>query len=245
MTHEEIQRREIAELYVRGRLDDAERAAFEDHYFACDECFEQTEILQKFVDGVTEAAVSGKLPRPARTQSFGWFRPAFFAACAASLVLAVTTGWFLLVERPRLESAIAHERSETDSLRERVDAERKEVAGLAGRFLGPEPNLPLVMLTADRAAGTNTVTLSTKSSHLALWIEPPPAPASATYLVSVLDASGATVERMDGVIRNSYGALACALPAAKLRQADYRVQLFIHRDARTELVGEYRLDVRK
>src|SRR5882672_2720675 len=121
MTHEEIESREIAESYVRGHLDEEARAAFEDHYFACDECFQHVEMLQKFVDGVRDAVETGALPA-AQKVSAAWWRlePAFFVVCAASMVLAALAGWSLLIERPRLKAEAARESIEAETGRKRL-----------------------------------------------------------------------------------------------------------------------------
>ena len=78
MTHEEIHTKEIAEAYVRGRLSDEERTAFEAHYFGCDECFEQVQALEKFVAGMKDAAESGVLPEVRHAAGANWLRPAFW-----------------------------------------------------------------------------------------------------------------------------------------------------------------------
>jgi hypothetical protein len=61
MTHEQIQDNEVIERYVRHQLTSDERLAFQEHYFNCDECFEQTQLTARFVAGVRDASRSGVL----------------------------------------------------------------------------------------------------------------------------------------------------------------------------------------
>lgn len=69
MTHQEIQANEIVEQYVRGKLTNAERRAFQEHFFECDECFQQVEVMASFVAGVREAS-----RRPTARHSIGRYR---------------------------------------------------------------------------------------------------------------------------------------------------------------------------
>jgi len=250
MTHDEIQRREIPEQYVRGRLSEAERAAFEDHYFACDECFAETEALQKFVDGVHDAAAIGSLQEVEESYIAGWFRPAFFIACAASLFLAVAVGWILFVERPRYEQTIAQQRQDAEAARKRLDEIEKErnenkiaIAKIPVRT--GDPNLPLVMLESSRAGGAHSVTLPVGSDRLALWIELPPNEKASAYRLTLVDTADANLQTIEGLKRNSYGAIAAAVPADALRPGTYRVRLYSVEHSALVLAGEYRLEIRR
>ena len=61
MTHQHIQDSEVIERYVRQQLTPDERQAFQEHYFACDECFDQVQMSARFIAGVREASRSGVL----------------------------------------------------------------------------------------------------------------------------------------------------------------------------------------
>jgi hypothetical protein len=252
MTHEEIENREIAESYVRGLLSEEACAAFEDHYFACDECFEHVEMLEKFVDGVRDAAETGGLPKPREVTpvSTVWrLRPAFFLAYAASLVLAVLAGWSLLIERPRLKAEAARERLEAEAGRKRLAELGKDLAEAKlamARVPESQSNLPLVMLDASRAGGATTaVALPAGSSQLAVWVEPPPAAPGTLYRLEIFAKGGETVETIDGLARNAYGALAASVPAARLTPGSYRARLYSTKGAKRDLAGEYQFEVRR
>src|SRR5256886_6089112 len=94
MTHQEIHDNEIIERYVRQKLTSAERLAFQEHFFDCDECFEQTQITTRFVACVRDASRAGLLDvkQPERGGSFltrGWAAAWAMPALALSLLLAV------------------------------------------------------------------------------------------------------------------------------------------------------------
>jgi Putative zinc-finger len=237
MTHEDIQSREVAEAYVFRRLSEPERTAFEDHYFSCRECFEQVETLQKFADGVRDAAESGVLPAVREvTPPPSWFRPAFLLACAASLFLAILAGWASLIERPRLAAEAARQRQEADAGRQRVaELERAMAQPKSAPSIS---NLPLIMLVASRADAGTAVTVPAAAGQLALWVEPPPSAASTQYRLEI-SSGGKVIETLDGLVRNSYGALAVSVPA--LTPGSYQTRLY----AKSNLVGEYRFEVRR
>src|SRR5882724_10529508 len=65
MTHTEIHKQikdnDIIELYVLNKLSAEKRRAFQEHFFECDQCFEQAQIAARFAAGVREASRSGAL----------------------------------------------------------------------------------------------------------------------------------------------------------------------------------------
>src|ERR1044071_8471195 len=98
MTHREIQDGEIIERYVRHQLAPDERRLFQEHIFACEECFEQVQMTSRFIAGVRQASRSGGLAEGVAEPAAWWarlFRPAFGLALAAVLVLIIALGWFL------------------------------------------------------------------------------------------------------------------------------------------------------
>jgi hypothetical protein len=98
MTHNQIRDGEVIERYVLHKLPPAERQAFQEHFFECDECFEETNVAARFIAGVREASRSGLLagdqteqrPRLAGAAVFNqWWRRAWLMpALAACLLLA-------------------------------------------------------------------------------------------------------------------------------------------------------------
>lgn len=112
MTHQQIQDNEVIERYVRQQLTPTERQAFQEHYFACDECFDQVQMSARFIAGVREASRSGVLAAESDNRAPqssilpalffpNWIRNWAIPALAMSfLVAAVLLGaWGLSVRR--------------------------------------------------------------------------------------------------------------------------------------------------
>jgi hypothetical protein len=116
MTHQEIEQQDVAERYVRSQLSPEQRTAFEEHFFACDECFAQLQATQRFIAGIRDVAASGLLARlPSRsferTASLWptWLRPAYVLTAAALLLVTMGTGWLLFRRNARVDNDIARE----------------------------------------------------------------------------------------------------------------------------------------
>ena len=145
MTHSQDDQIEISEKYVRGQLAPQDRQAFEEHFFGCDECFQQVQMTERFVAGMYRAADTGKLP-PYSLDARGngqffawpnWARLSFATTALASVILAASIGWLLFYRMPRLRNDLALERQarEQDSQQlkttgQQLDAERQERAKL-------------------------------------------------------------------------------------------------------------------
>lgn len=95
MTCDEIERDEIAERYIRGRLSDEHSARFEAHYFDCVRCLDRVEALQSVHDALARTVAAKAEDERAghatgNRRSLRWLWPAVGGlAAAAILVLAV------------------------------------------------------------------------------------------------------------------------------------------------------------
>ena len=277
MTHEEIEQQAVIESYVRDRLTAAERLAFEEHYFVCDQCFAQVQTLERFVAGVHYAAQAGLLaPATGRAaaarQLFNldwqvWLKPAFAFTSVLALALTFLSGWLLLRQLPQLRAELARERqahtqaqqaqqrslaqtqAELESARQQQSELQTQLAQARARAptgAAPEPNLPLVMLEATRAGqAVNELALPKGAQHVVLWLEPGLSVDSASFRLVVQTQAGQTVQTVESLRRNAYGALVVSLPAAQLTGARYRVRLYGVRGPEAALVTEYQLQVRR
>lgn len=144
MTHQEIEEREIIERYAMNALAEDERRAFQEHFFACDECFDKAHMTARFIAGVRESCVSGNLAKQssesktARAQSFwsNWLKPAFVLATSVSVILAVTLGWLMLNQVPNLRGRLEQEKQ----AREQMQRENQQAIDRAGERLESEKN---------------------------------------------------------------------------------------------------------
>lgn len=86
MTCSTVQKDDLVERYLNGKLSGAEREAFEDHYFNCAPCFQELEATRSVRPVLKEISASPALRKPAKKRM--WFVAA--AAIAATLVLVIT-----------------------------------------------------------------------------------------------------------------------------------------------------------
>ena len=63
MTCTDVQERDVAERYVLGRLDEAERDAFELHYFECASCYSRVQALGAVRDALARQPVQARVSR--------------------------------------------------------------------------------------------------------------------------------------------------------------------------------------
>ena len=101
LKHEEIEQRGMVEAYVRRKLAPEDCAAFEEHYFQCGQCFDEVQLVGKFVArGVKHAARTGLVGPGAGVQAgeenvvdAGLFAFAAASAVVFASVLADTSSY--------------------------------------------------------------------------------------------------------------------------------------------------------
>jgi anti-sigma factor RsiW len=247
MMHPQIEHEEIIERYVRNKLGEEERKAFEEHFFGCDDCFEKLQATERFVAGVRDAAHRGMLAGKVDVRTRGWNlsewgAPAFAASACVALVLAVLSGWLYFIRMPRMREQLIRSAAEMHAQQQARAALEQQIAN----GVQAEVNLPLVMLQATRdvQAAPNEVTIPSGARQLVLWVEVP-AGKSRSFRLQIDTADNRSVKKLDNLQRNSYGALAVSLPVEALQSGNYRITLTSLEPPPAFLVGEYRLVVRK
>jgi anti-sigma factor RsiW len=247
MMHPQIEREEVIERYVRNQLTPDERQAFEEHFFTCEECFENLQATDRFVAGIRDAGSRGLLgaaspavvPAPAWRP---WTLPAFVVSACAAVVLAIIVGLAYFSELAAL-------RRQLDGLSRDLRNESQARAALENEIASArhaQANLPLVMLQATRGVQSPSaeVTLADDAPDLVLWIEPG-AENSRVFRIQIFAPGGRLLQTVDGLKRNAYGALAVSLPARDLQPGDYKITLSAQEPVSTPPLGEYRLRIRR
>lgn len=270
MTHQEVQQGEIIERYVRHQLTPAERHAFQEHYFACEECFAQVEMTARFVAGVRQAARQGWL---AESVAEPWwatlFRPALGFAVTTALVLAVAFGWLWFKQNstPRQELAIQQGPTPTPQ----PTAFAAPTPGTAttptpgeGLKLQHQPDLlaqnrpqqtpdlapgkpPVVFLDSERDAGGggNQLTIPANASTAILRIEVEPNSSYSGFQFQLFDNARRLITTVASGKATARGAVSASVSANLLQTGKYMVKCYGLRDGQRELVGEYKLQVQK
>ena len=143
MTHQEIIDREIVEQYVLDQLSAGDRRIFQEHFFECDDCFQQAHNLSENVTRVRYAAAQGALAADERRKAaaaFSWLRPVLaFSVGACVLLAALALALFLGNRRLQVrlageeEALRSQQRAQTESDNSKRDAEQKLQAAEAER----------------------------------------------------------------------------------------------------------------
>jgi len=143
MTHQEIIDREIVEQYVLDQLSAGDRRIFQEHFFECDDCFQQAHNLSENVTRVRYAAAQDALAAEERRKaaaSFSWLRPVLaFSVGACILLAALALALFLGNRRLQVrlageeEALRSQQRAQTESDNSKRDAEQKLQAAEAER----------------------------------------------------------------------------------------------------------------
>lgn len=99
-----IDRDDIFEGYVRDALGPDDRAAFEEHFFGCEACFDKLETYRALQMELRAAAAEAPAARPVRSRPWRWVP----VAAAAGLILAAASVlWFRGSRGPAPESVVA------------------------------------------------------------------------------------------------------------------------------------------
>ena len=254
MTHQEIEKNEVIERYVRHQLSPDERRAFQEHYFACEECFEAVQATARFIAGVREASRKGALATEADAGAWwAWlFRPAP-AAALAMLLLAAAIGWFYFGRPARPARELARESAPTPSpaavaTPAPTAPEPERPHELLARNHVPEelaPRLPAVLLESSRGGGGAQIALAEGVRSVVLRIEVEPDAPFGGYRFQVLDRAKRVVATASAGKAGGRGAVAATLPAQDLQSGTYLVRWYGLRDGQQELIGESELTVRR
>lgn len=82
---------DLADAYVAGTLAEPDQAAYEEHFFSCQECFAQVQLLQQVRDGLRAAPARSNghhvRPRP-------WTSTPWLGLAAAAALLAAFVYWY-------------------------------------------------------------------------------------------------------------------------------------------------------
>jgi hypothetical protein len=244
MMHPRIEDLEIVERYVRNQLAPEEKRAFEEHFFSCDDCFDRVQSMELFVAGLRHAGSSGMLAGGPSERLPAWsmspWIPAFAVTAALVLVLGSVAGWEHFSEIPnlrqQLQQSIAELRIEQQA---RATLEQRSAQHNQG-----EANVPLIMLqaTRDLRASVTEAILSPNAAQLILWIDVEPGH-DRSYRIEIYGPDNKPLDAVDHLRRNSYGALAVSLPAARLQPGEFKIKLSAEEPSPKSLVAEYRLRI--
>jgi hypothetical protein len=267
MTHQEVQQQELAERYVRHQLAPAERRAFQEHFFACAECFEQVQTLARFVAGVRQAARQGQLAELTPQKEAWWANlvsPLLILSATAALVMALTAAWLFFRTNPASQQQLAHEpqssptapgtpapvtpqptASATPVPPPKLEDQRDLLA--QNRPPAEAPTKPPVVLldsSRDASASSNQLILPTTATRAILRLEIEPGSGYASLECQVYDSARRLVTTASGK-PSPRGMVTINLSASPLQNGKHLVKCSGVKVGQRVLVGEYDLNVRR
>ncbi len=244
MLHSQIENEEIVERYVQNQLAPEARQAFEEHFFACEECFEKLQATERFLAGVRDAADRGLLNHKSRAafasgqgKRFLW---AFAASACTALAFATIAGRMYLSQMPKLQG-------ELNRTAAQLQVQQRMLAQLEQRISSaeqPEANVPLVMLQASRGEEPASALLPPGARRLVVWVELGPT-RYRRFRMEVFSQQDLLITSLEHLQRGPYGALAAAFPVERLQPGDFRIKLTGQDPLPASLVGEYKLRIRR
>lgn len=251
MTHEQIAADDVIDRYVRDDLDAGSKEAFEEHYFACDECFARVQELEQLRGAVRQAVNAGTLrsdvvelkaqpdgvrdiSAPRATPVATWLQMAALVAMAAGL------SWMTLVKVPALQTEIDATREESSRLKTALDAAaNKPLTPIAAVV----PNVAMVTLSAERGVeSSSTLTLKADAVQFVVVIDAPNSSTGQARLELLGAADSALILSVSALERRTDGLWTVSVPASQFADGTYRLRLY--EDApRGRLLGEYLLKI--
>ena len=179
MNHQQIQEDEVIEQYVLQKLPPAERQAFQEHYFVCDECFEQVNTAARFIAGVRQASESGVLAAdPARAVPFptrspravitpGWAPNWAMAALAACLLVSFTLVGLLALSLKRQNQMLVQRPSEPVGATERRQKLEARIRELEAGDSASQAQKQTLQQEIDRLKGQLKATEQQRETQIA------------------------------------------------------------------------------
>jgi hypothetical protein len=241
MDHAYAEEHGLVESYLKDRLSESEREAFEAHYFACEACMEQLEAASDFREGMLEVAAEAT----ARTQ-VGLLaglallsRGRRLALALAALVLLLALPFALLVANRGFERRLAAAPAAPTVAGPRLASREPEAPP------GSQVNLPLFTLAAVRGgeeAGrepVNRVPLAATTPS-AVFILALAAVDYPSYRASLRDESGKETWQARDLRPDSRDSLVILLPSRMLPPGLYRLTIEgVKNDRKTFAVTTY------
>ncbi|HTG36495.1 MAG TPA: zf-HC2 domain-containing protein [Thermoanaerobaculia bacterium] len=221
MDHAYAEEHGLVESYLKDRLSESEREAFEAHYFACETCLAQLEATSDFREGMLQVAAEDTTRAAAVHAQLGLLAGLALLSRGRRLALA---GLLLLLLALPLGLLVANR-----GLEHRLDEAQVRTPRQTGAA-GPQINLPIYTLAAVRGgedAGrdpVNRIPLSSTTGSIILNLE------LATidfpsYRASLRAEGGQEIWQAGGLRPDSRDSLTLLLPSSMLAPGIYRLTI--------------------
>ncbi len=211
LDHTTIEKEQLVDRYLMGRLPREEEERFERHYLSCQRCLDQLELGEKMLGGLRQATAEDvERAGVAAALALAFRRLGRWRAPLAALVAAALL----------LPSGLLYRR---------LQQVGGELTGLRAELHSPRVNLPLLTLSPRRgdAAGAEP------SHHLRLGAEPGSIvlaleldlPSGAAYRAVLLDSAGEVRWQAVDLLADGAGNLVLSLPTAFFPPGDHLLRI--------------------
>ncbi|HET7437123.1 MAG TPA: zf-HC2 domain-containing protein [Thermoanaerobaculia bacterium] len=195
MDHHTALETNAAERYHLGELSDAERDAFEEHYFECPACADDVATAAQFVDGLRKVTADEKdekkvIPFPRRKFTLP------LSAAAAALLAFV--GYQNAIVIPRMGAALQ---------------------------LAREPHVVRAQRLTEQTRGNAAVVNATAAQPLLLDIDIPPDSPSSRYICTIVNRRGEISKAMFVSAAEARDTVQITIPAGALDPGDYTLRV--------------------
>jgi hypothetical protein len=210
INHDDAIKDLMAERYLLGELDAAEREAYEEHLFSCDSCFEQVQAGTEFVSHLRHIGTQQDLEAP--------IAPGFMSHLIASARQPLTITMFSCLVL--IGGYAVHQNSEISHLKE------------------PRPEIRSVLTGIAHGSSETHVIKIPRNSALSLNVEYAPKGEFISYQAQILSTSGKAMHAVTLPETQVGTTASIAVPADALKPAQYSVVVFGRRsDGTQEEVG--------
>ena len=246
MDHTHIDEHQLADRYLMGQLDEAQRHTFEEHFVDCPVCLEKLETVESLRSALKDlppgfsAAAPAALPLPPSLGRFARLRARPFVTLltAACLLMAAAASLFFYSETRRARQELEATRQASENARQRQaeleQAFQRELASRSrpsdGTAMGALRAAPLAAtvftLNLTRAASptpSDRIVLPESPGWLVLLFDRPDRPNVREYRVRLSAAGERSVGEPVTANAASGGMLAVSLPSSLLTPGDYRL----------------------
>jgi anti-sigma factor RsiW len=199
MDHHEATRRRAVEKYLLDELPPPERAEFEEHFFACEECAADLMTTAAFLDGAKREFKRGlnasPTPKVGKKPRFAFlWRPAFVSPAFALLLLVIT--YQNVVVYPRF-------------------------AGKIARLENPQILSSVSLIGGNSRGGAVSSATVTRTQPILLSVDIPTAAQFSSYSCALVAPSGATVWRVPVSAEQAKDTVSIGVPPGNWGRGEY------------------------
>lgn len=213
--HHEIEASNVVERYLLGKLSAPEVAAFEDHFFDCEECLEKLELSRMLHQGMQEVVAQEATKAWAGNAVLAWLARRGAAArglMVMGLLTLMVLPWALLlpeVSRGRLDN--------------------RRLTETVSRALSPQPHRASVLLSPERSglddAPSTLIRVGDDPEWVTLALQLPPRNATGRFRVRLLDEGNSLLWQSAAVAAEPPGQLAVSVHSSWLQTSIYHLDV--------------------